>query len=674
MGAESPNRGGGQSGAVFISYASQDAEAAQKICDALRAAGLEVWFDKSELRGGDIWDRQIREQIHSCRLFIPIISANTEARDEGYFRREWGFAADRTRDIAEKRAFLVPVVIDDTPERGSSVPDKFHQIQWTRLPGGETPPAFVARVTTLLGAPAPVAPIDRPARVLASAPPAHTQNWRNLWIVLGLAAVVVTAGGGWFASQHSGLHRHAESGAGSQSQPALTEKSIAVLPFVDMSEKHDQEYFGDGMAEEILNLLVQVPGLKVIGRTSSFRFKGKTDDLRNVGEQLGARYLLEGSVRRSSDHLRVTAQLIDSTNGSHRWSETYDRTAGDALDLQNQIAASLVRALQLEIVPSFLVESRLSTSPDESYDLYLRGLHALNRNDQQGFEEGIAYFRHSLDLDPAFAPAAEALAVAVTGMADEDYVAADIGWEQARKAAQSALRLNPRSARAHAILGYADVVHDWDWVGAERELALAMSLAPNDPVVLTHAAQHRLAVGHLAEAAHLLEAAGAADPLDPFVLSIKAWVYERQGRLADARNACDRALQISPTFAWQHFYLGVVFLDGGDARSALAEMEKEVHAGARQIGLADAYWALGQTRQADAALIRVERDGADDMPLEIAEAYAFRGNKDRAFEWLERAYAKRDSDLYYVKGDPLLRNLETDPRYKAFLRKMNLPE
>jgi TIR domain len=175
--------------AVFLSYASQDAEAAQKICDALRAAGIEVWFDKSELRGGDVWDRQIREQIHDCRLFIPIISANTEARDEGYFRREWGLATDRTRDMAEKRAFLIPVVIDSTPERGSSVPDKFHQIQWTRLPGGETSPAFVARVAALLGAPAPSATAAGPSPALVSLRPAGTRNRRAVWIPLGLAAL-----------------------------------------------------------------------------------------------------------------------------------------------------------------------------------------------------------------------------------------------------------------------------------------------------------------------------------------------------------------------------------------------------------------------------------------------------------------------------------------------------
>src|SRR6516165_6836466 len=149
--------------AVFLSYASQDAAAAARICEALRSAGIEVWFDKSELRGGDAWDRRIREQIHDCRLFIPVISANSERRDEGYFRREWALAADRTRDMAHKRAFLVPVVIDGTSERGASVPEKFHELQWTRLPNGETPPAFVEQVRRLLSTEPPV-----PAPVTAS--------------------------------------------------------------------------------------------------------------------------------------------------------------------------------------------------------------------------------------------------------------------------------------------------------------------------------------------------------------------------------------------------------------------------------------------------------------------------------------------------------------------------
>ena len=671
---ESPSEASTPAGAAFLSYASQDAKAAARICNALRAGGIEVWLDQSELRGGDAWDRQIRRQIHDCALFIPLISQHSQERLEGYFRLEWKLAVDRSHRMAAERSFIVPVVVDSTRERDALVPDSFRDVQWTHLPGGETSPAFVARIASLLGATTSASTAHGPGPALVSAPPVRTRNLRAIWIPLGLAALAIIVGGGWFALQRSALHRHAEVAVTVQSQRAVTEKSIAVLPFVDLSEKHDQEYFGDGMAEEVLNVLAKIPDLKVIGRTSSFSFKGKTDDLRSIGQTLGAAYLVEGSVRRSGDHIRVTAQLIDSRNGTHRWSETYDRNAGDAVEVQDDIAASLVRALQLELVPAALVESRSSTGRGEPYDLYLRGEHALSRFDQQGIEEAIAYFRHSLEISPTFAPASEALAEALEGLVNSDYVAADVGWEETRKAAEHALRLNPLSARAHAILGGALLVHDWNWAGADRELGIAMSLAPNDSFVLTHAAQHRLAVGRLGEAAHLIEAAGAADPLDPDVFLIKTWVYGRQGRLADARSAGHRGLEISPTESWQHFYIGVVFLDGGDAASALAEMEKEVHTGARIIGLADAYWALGQKQQANAALNRAELVGADDMPVEIAEAYALRGNADKAFEWLDRAYAKKDSDLYYIKGDPLLRNLEPDPRYKAFLRKMNLPE
>src|SRR5215472_5263487 len=157
MGEETPKPASTPTGAVFLSYASQDAEAAQRICEALRAGGIEVWLDQSELRGGDAWDRQIRERIHDCRLFIALISAHTEARDEGYFRREWKLAVDRTHDMLEKKAFLLPIVIDSTPERGAAVPDKFHEVQWTRLRDGETPPEFVARIKGLLSPELPTA-------------------------------------------------------------------------------------------------------------------------------------------------------------------------------------------------------------------------------------------------------------------------------------------------------------------------------------------------------------------------------------------------------------------------------------------------------------------------------------------------------------------------------------
>jgi adenylate cyclase len=457
-------------------------------------------------------------------------------------------------------------------------------------------------------------------------------------------------------------------------QNTIPEKSIAVLPFVDMSEKKDQEYFGDGMAEEILNLLVTIPDLKVIGRTSSFQFKDKTSDLRKIGAALGAAYIVEGSVRRFGDQVRVTAQLIDTRDGAHRWSDTYDRNASDVLKVQDEIAASLVRALQLEMTASGHIRAQTSLRSGDAYDSYLRGLHALDRHDQRGFDGAVADFRRALELDPAFVAAAEALARALRNLADDGFVPPRTGWNQAREAAEAALKLDPKSARAHAILGNIFTAYDWNWPAAASELQTALALAPSDSEVLSFAAVERGAVGDFSEAMRLLDAANAADPLDVGIyLDRGAWLL-RLGRFAEAETAYQRGLQIAPTHAWGHYYLGILLLTEGKAEAALAEMQKVAVAGAQAAGLAVVYQALHRTKDADAALARLEAQNAGDLALLIAEAYAFRGQKDSAFRWLERAYVQKDISFTLLMGDPLLKKLAGDPRYTAFLRKMNLPQ
>jgi hypothetical protein len=281
-------------GAVFLSYASQDVGAAARVCEALRAAGVEVWFDQSELRGGDAWDSKIKKQIHDCALFIPLISAHTDARSEGYFRREWKLAVRRLLDMADDAAFLVPVVIDGTREDKARVPEDFLGVQWTKLPGGETPPEFAFRVRQLLDwdNATPHAPIEDWAGRFESSTRTQTasvtqrsvlRRWR---VGLALAALLLGIGGGlfWHYQRASDLPA-AKPPAASRSVAAPDKTSIAVLAFADMSEKKDQEYFADGMAEEILDLLEKIPGLKVIGRTSSFQFKSQNVDLRTIGEK-----------------------------------------------------------------------------------------------------------------------------------------------------------------------------------------------------------------------------------------------------------------------------------------------------------------------------------------------------------------------------------------------------
>jgi TolB-like protein len=272
---------------VFLSYASEDSEAAQRICEALRIRGIEVWFDQSNLRGGDLWDQRIRRQIKDCALFVPLVSANTRKRSEGYFRLEWRLADQRTHLMARNKVFIVPVAIDALPEAGSDVPESFMAVQWMRLLEGEAPDAL------------------------------GEQLWRLLSPGEHGSLTAATAA----ASAASLLTRPTSSALSS-----IPEKSIAVLPFADMSPKSDQEYFSDGLAEALIDLLTQVQDLRVPARTSAFSFKGKSEDIATIAQKLRVAHVLEGSVRKAGHAIRITARLIRADNGYHLWSKTYDRS------------------------------------------------------------------------------------------------------------------------------------------------------------------------------------------------------------------------------------------------------------------------------------------------------------------------------------------------------------
>ncbi len=304
--------------AVFLSYASQDAPSAERLCNALRAAGIEVWFDQSELRGGDTWDGLIRQHIKACYLFVPMISANTQAREEGYFRREWKLAVDRTYDMAGGRAFLLPLVIDGTSDSDALVPEKFREVQWTRLPQGANTDAFVEHVRRLLAGelprqPAGSAPVGAHASAATVTPKRVATSWRPKAALFATIAVVLAVG--YVVTNRLMLSKHgAKVGAvpASAAQSAPTTgfnpppHSIAVLPFVNLSGDKEQEYFSDGLTEELLNSLSRINELQVAGRTSSFYFKGKDVDLGTIARKLNVGSVLEGSVRRSGNKRPMT--------------------------------------------------------------------------------------------------------------------------------------------------------------------------------------------------------------------------------------------------------------------------------------------------------------------------------------------------------------------------------
>jgi TolB-like protein/Tfp pilus assembly protein PilF len=656
--------------AVFLSYASEDAEAAGRICEALRAAGIEVWFDRSELRGGDAWDHQINVRIRDCRLFVAIISAHTEARDEGYFRREWKLAVERTNDMADQKAFLVPVAIDDTPEKIASVPDKFRHVQWTRLRGGETTPAFIARIITLTGAEhRPPAPAVEAGGM--SAPPAQSRPAsRGLGSSVGIAASLVVIAGGWLVWHFLGTPAPV---APTHDAQAIEDKSIAVLPFIDMSEKKDQEYFADGIAEEVLDRLTKVPGLKVVGRASSFQFKGNSADLASLGTALGVVYLLEGSVRKDADRVRVTAQLVEAKTGSQRWSDHFDSNLIDVLNVQDTIAIEISRALQIAVQAHS--EPRSSVKSPQVLEAYLRGLQAENAQSRESCEAAVADYQQALSLDPTFAPAAIGLARAESFIGAEGWLPTRTAFERARQAVQIAQQLVPKSPAPHVWMAEIHTYYDWDWVGAERELQQAFALGPHNTDGAQIASQLAAARGQWDEARQLAIEAIELDPLSPNAHMFLGWnVYLHTGQLAEAEQSFHRGLQIAPKWGSGRYFLGEAMMLQGHIDEALAEYRKENVDDGRLEGLAMGLFVAGRKAESDLNLAEAIRRDGSSWPSEIARVYAFRGEKNLAFEWLDKAFDLRDEDLYTIKGDPLFKNLEGDPRYKAFLRRMNLPE
>ncbi len=463
--------------AVFLSYASQDAEAARRICEALRSSGIEVWFDQSELRGGDVWDRKIRQQILDCALFMPVISASTEERSEGYFRLEWKLAVDRSHLMADDTPFLMPVVIDETPDDIARVPDKFRTVQWTRLPSGKAPPDFCQQVSALLAGTA------KPRRTQGHAEPTPRRSFLRWPALAALGALLIAA----MALLWWHTMARAPSGAASPQKAPVTsaslvpEHSIAVLPFADVSARRDQEYFSDGLSEALLNLLSKVPGMQVAARTSAFSFKGHAVDVRTIGRQLGVANVLEGSVYRIGNHLRVTAQLERADNGYQIWSETYDRELGDVFRIQDDIANAVVKALKVSLLGGDVPQS-LGTRNSEAYLVFLQGRAKMATQKLSDFRAAATDFALALRLDPNYGPAYVELASArlrlaeftVTGDRVEAFESAS---HEAKLLIERALALDPNNAQAYVERGYLRAFSDP--VGAENDLRRGIELNPS---------------------------------------------------------------------------------------------------------------------------------------------------------------------------------------------------
>jgi TolB-like protein len=667
--------------AVFLSYASQDTEAAQHLCNALRAAGIEVWFDQSELRGGDTWDELIRRQIKGCYLFVPIISANTQSREEGYFRREWKLAVDRTNDMAGSRPFLLPIVTDGTSDSAALVPEKFREVQWTRLPAGANPDAFVNHVRRLLSPDAtmPTTPSILSAAQPRSSPVAASNRPRpqaSRSFVPWTLAIVVILATSYFVAGRFVTSKHVpsadEAPATYPAIGAIPEKSVAILPFVDMSEKKDQEYFSDGLSEELIDQLAHSPDLTVIARTSSFQFKGKNEDMRTIGQRLGVANLLEGSVRTSGKTLRVTAQLIKVADGSHLWSQSYDRDMGDIFKIQDSIAVAVVTALKAAFAARNS-SSRDRTNNTDAYAAYLHGQLFLKRETKHDAELALAAFEDAVKIDPGYAAGWAAIGVAYNHMAIAGWILPAVAYPKVLKAAEHALSIDPNLEVAIALRGAYEWNYMRDFSAAQIYMERARTLDPTSNANVSEDILFALMAGHVDEAIEFSRQATIRDPLNPDWWDYLDTALQFAGRLPEAEKAARNALEINPGYAGARCALGDVLIAEKKAQAALAIMNEEPDPDDRWCA-ADALWALGRRTEADALLAEARSKYANSQAIALAEAYAFRNDKDEAFKWLDRAYDNHEPAVTVIGADPQLRNLRGDARFAALLRKMKVPE
>jgi TolB-like protein/lipoprotein NlpI len=449
------------------------------------------------------------------------------------------------------------------------------------------------------------------------------------------------------------------------------DRSIAVLPFVDMSAGKDQEYFSDGLSEELLNLLAKIPELKVIGRTSSFYFKGKNEDLRTIAEKLGVAHLLEGSVRKDGNKIRVTAQLIKATDGSHIWSETYDRDLKGIFKLQDEIAQAVVLQLKLKLleVPSVKISG---TGNIEAYNLILQGNYFYDKLDKDNVAKAVDFYNQALAIDATDALAWGKLANAISRQAWQNYIDRKIGREKAKEAAMKAIALNKNLAIGYGELGDLKLYMDFNWKGAEETYQKALSLEPQNPESLFSLANLYFAVGRWDEAINFNKKSIEIDPLKSLYHLNLGNILTYAGRPDEAIAYFKKTLEINSQFQRAHMYLGRNYLLSGKPEMALKEMQQENLEVFRTFGLALTYHALGRRKEADEALKNFTNKFQNEWNYLLAELYAYRGEKDKAFIWLGNAYNKKDGWLVFLKGDPLLKTLGDDDRYKGFMKKMNL--
>ncbi len=650
---------------VFISYASQDASIAERLCLALEAQGIPCWIAPRDVRPGDLYADAILQAINACRILVLVLSQSSAA--SGHVLREVERASSKQRPILTLRT--------DAGALPPALEFFLSASHWLDAPGGDLKSALPRLIEALRGHLEGVA-----ADARESHPVAFTARRapRALWALIGLMALALA----YFGAERLMRPKLAPPLAAQPKSPTFSPPahSIAVLPFVNMSADPNQEYFSDGLSEELLSSLATIRDLQVAARTSSFSFKGKALGVAEIARALNVAAVLEGSIRKDGKHVRIAAQLIDARSGFRLWSNSYDRDLKDILALQAEIATAVTMSLKATLLDTATAQLELGGTQDpHAFDAYLRGERLVGMPvDKDNTRTQIAAYSAAVRLDPKFAKAYVAMALAQIIFASNSASSSEAhaAFEQARASAERAVALAPELGEAHSALGFALDAGFQDYAAAAAEHERALALSPGNSRVLLISARFLAEIGRAQAAVAHAQRAVVLDPLNAGAYRLLGLVLLYTHDYAAAIAAYDRALTINPQAVQAAANRGL-------ALAALDRLEAARQSCAMppldwlsRVCLAVVLHRLGLAAEAQAQLAALKASAEDefDLAYQYAQIYAQWGDAAQALAWLETAYRVRDPGLLQLRVDPLMDPLRADPRFRTILANMKFPE
>ena len=500
--------------------------------------------------------------------------------------------------------------------------------------------------------------------------PPGSGSKNRTWIYVALIGAALSVGLFFIGRYTAGGHPTPR-----QSAAAIApQKSIAVLPLLNESGDPGDEYFSDGLSEELIAALGQIRNLKVIGRSSSFRFKDRKEEPKTIGEKLGVSTLLEGTVRKQGSKVRIVAELINAADGTELWSRIFDRELKDIFAVQTEIAQAVAASLELTLLGNKdTTAASASTQNADAHNAYLQGHFYFARRNVEDYRKAISFFDEAIRIDPDYALAYAERAEAWTFIGDLNPEHKKEAWAAAKRDAEKAVAVGPNLAEAHAALGWVRFFSERKFAEGLAELKRARELAPANPTANDLLARVLIYVYQLAEAEKLARQAIEVDPLAFLARGNLARILLAEGKLDEADAEARKSAELQPAGAGSHRWQVVAAVLRGDGETALREAQLEPNGGYHRFELALAYYARGDRAAADAALADMVANDRNLLAYQIAEVYAWRGETDKAFEWLQISYDNHDTGLLSLLIDPLMRGLRSDPRYKIMVEKVGLP-